>query len=207
VAPSQLGFGVPLGAEAAAHAARTFLTNLGTGQAMLKIDFSNAFSTLRSDEMLKFIHRELPALYPFIQSCYFHKSFLQFGQFTMVSDEGHYARRPTQPSVFCGTALSLINWTKSAFNCWYMDDGTISGAVEQLMKDFRVIVKEGEKFGLVVNTRKCKVITDDDDVIEKFRLVAPEITHVRTSAVMLLGAPAGSKQSIDAVLENKLQEL
>jgi len=43
LAPSQLGFGVQLGAEAAAHFARSFLTNIGKGQALLKIDFSNAF--------------------------------------------------------------------------------------------------------------------------------------------------------------------
>jgi len=52
LAPSQLGFGVPLGAEAAAHAAhaahaaRCFLTNILSNQALLKLDFSNAFNTL-----------------------------------------------------------------------------------------------------------------------------------------------------------------
>jgi division protein CdvB (Snf7/Vps24/ESCRT-III family) len=85
-----------------------------------------------------------------------------------------------------------------------MDDGTIGGTVEQLLKDFRVIVEEGKKLGLVVNTRKCEVITDDDDVVEKFKSVAPEITHVKTSSAMLLGAPVGSEQSVDEVLENKL---
>jgi len=43
--PAQLGFGIQLGAEAAAHAARSFLNNLTEGQALLKIDFINAFNT------------------------------------------------------------------------------------------------------------------------------------------------------------------
>jgi len=62
LAPSQLGFGVPLGAEAAAHAACVFLTNSGPGQALVKIDFSNALNTLHRNEMLKMVHSEIPAL-------------------------------------------------------------------------------------------------------------------------------------------------
>jgi len=34
--PAELGFGIQLGAEAAAHAARSFLNNLTEGQALLK---------------------------------------------------------------------------------------------------------------------------------------------------------------------------
>jgi hypothetical protein len=41
LAPAQLGFSIQWGAEAAAHAARSFLSNLSDGQALLKIDFSN----------------------------------------------------------------------------------------------------------------------------------------------------------------------
>jgi len=50
--PAQLGFGIQLGAGAAAHAARSFLNNLTEGQALLKIDLSNACNTLRRDHML-----------------------------------------------------------------------------------------------------------------------------------------------------------
>jgi len=60
--PNQLGFGVQQGAEAAAHAARSFLDNITTRQALLKIDFSNAFNTLRRDFMLSAILTEIPEL-------------------------------------------------------------------------------------------------------------------------------------------------
>ena len=49
LAPTQLGFGVQHGSEAAAHAARTCLQDLVPGKAILKIDFSNAFNSLRRD--------------------------------------------------------------------------------------------------------------------------------------------------------------
>mgnify|MGYP003530166697 FL=1 len=45
LAPVQLGFGIKHGIEAAVHAGRLYLQNVQRGQAMLKLDFSNAFNT------------------------------------------------------------------------------------------------------------------------------------------------------------------
>lgn len=207
LAPSQLGFGVTLGAEAAAHAARCFLANIGSGRAMLKIDFRNAFNTLRRDEMLKVVHTELPVLYPFVHSCYSGQSFLRFGQFTLLSDEGSQQGDPLGPLLFCSTVMSLVNRVRSEFNCWYMDDGTLGGDVDTLLKDFNTIVEDGRNLGLVVNTSKCEIITDDEEVVGMFKLVAPDIKHVKASAAMLLGAPIGDVQSVDEVLTVKLFEL
>ena len=207
LAPTQLGFGVPLGAEATAHAARSYLANIGRGQALLKIDFTNAFNTLRRDEMLNVIYNELPELYTYIHSCYFGETFLRFGQFTLLLDEGPQQGDPLGTLLFCSAALSLVKHMKSEFNCWYMDDGIIGGTAEQLLADFNTIVVEGRKLGLVVNVPKCELITDNNDVIEKFKSVAPDIKHVKTSAAMLLGAPIGDEQIIDEVLIAKLHEL
>ena len=207
LAPTQLGFGVPLGAEAAAHAARSFLHNCGPGQALVKIDFTNAFNTLRRVEMLKVVQHELPELYPFIHSCYFSQSFLRFGPYTILSDEGPQQGDPLGPLLFCSTAMSVVKIIKSEFNCWYMDDGTIGGTVEQLITDFNTIVAESMKLGLVVNVRKCEIITDDIHVVEKFKVVAPGIKHVKSSAATLLGAPIGGEQSVDEILTTKLFEL
>jgi hypothetical protein len=101
LAPAQLGFGIQWGAEAAAHAARSFLSNLSDGQALLKIDFSNAFNTLRREHMLAVIHEEMPELFPFIYSCYSGQSFLRFGQYTLLSDEGTQQGDPLGPLLFC----------------------------------------------------------------------------------------------------------
>ena len=79
--PSQLGFGIRQGVEAAAHAARSFLGSMTKGQALLKVDFTNAFNTLSRDEMLTVIHDALPELFPFIDSCCSGQSFLRYGQY------------------------------------------------------------------------------------------------------------------------------
>ena len=207
LAPAQLGFGIQLGAEAAVHAARSFLSNLSSGQALLKIDFTNAFNSLRRDQMLAVIREELPELFPFIDSCYAGQSFLRFGQFTLLSDEGPQQGDPLGPLLFCSTTLALVKRVKSQCNIWYMDDGTLGDEVDTLLADFRMLLEEGKKFGLVVNVAKCEVITDDDEVLQKFRDIAPDIRHVKTASALLLGAPIGGRQSVEDVLSAKLLEL
>ena len=81
--PSQLGFGIKQGAEAVAHAARSFLANISSGKALLKIDFTNAFNTPSRDTRLAVIREELPELYPFVDSCYSDQSYLRFGHYTL----------------------------------------------------------------------------------------------------------------------------
>ena len=56
----QLGFGVPRATEAAAHAARAFISGLQPGEGFLKLDFKNAFNIVRRDEMLRLVRDELP---------------------------------------------------------------------------------------------------------------------------------------------------
>jgi hypothetical protein len=70
-----------------------------------------------------------------------------------------------------------------------------------------MLIDEGEKLGLVINVAKCEIITDDDEVLQKVIAIVPGIKHINTTSAMLLGAPIGGDQSVDEVLEAKLQEL
>ena len=55
--PNQLGVGTPKGAEAAIHALRSYLENPTTiDKVLLKIDFKNAFNSIRRDKILSLIH-------------------------------------------------------------------------------------------------------------------------------------------------------
>jgi len=53
LAPRQLWIGVGDGAEAAVRATRRYMENMERGQLLVKIDFKNAFKTLRRDVVLK----------------------------------------------------------------------------------------------------------------------------------------------------------
>ena len=52
LAPQQLGYGVKKGVEAAVHATRLYLRTLGPRKAILKLDFRNAFNSIRRDKVL-----------------------------------------------------------------------------------------------------------------------------------------------------------
>ena len=58
---------------------------------------------------------------------------------------------------------------KSEFNVWYLDDGTIAGDADVLLRDFELVKREGPNIGLLLNESKCEIITDDFLVAARFR--------------------------------------
>ena len=58
--PHQLGFGIPLGAEAAVHASRLYLQDMPEGHLLLKVDFLSTFNSLRRDKMLAAVGEMAP---------------------------------------------------------------------------------------------------------------------------------------------------
>jgi Reverse transcriptase (RNA-dependent DNA polymerase) len=106
--PTQLGFGVAHDAEAVVHATIRVLANMGSGKAVVKIDFKNAFNILRHEKMLNIVHSKLPMLYPFLQNCYACHSFLHFSHFMLMSDEGTRQGNPLGPLLFCSTMMTVV---------------------------------------------------------------------------------------------------
>ena len=86
--PHLLGYGVRLGAEAAAHAARLYLSKLTANKALLKLDFTNAFNTVRRDKMLASVEQLAPSIFPFIHSVYSAPSSLFWDDRVIHSCEG-----------------------------------------------------------------------------------------------------------------------
>ena len=85
--PHQLGFGTPLGAEAAVHSARSYLHYLENDYLILKIDFKNAFNYLHRDKMFLAVREYIPELLPLVLSAYGFLSSLFHGEGTILSSE------------------------------------------------------------------------------------------------------------------------
>ena len=77
----QLGLGVKGGAEAAVHACRSYIENMPQGHVFVKIDFTNAFNTVRRDVILDAVARHLLDLLPYAASSFSE----QFGEFSVQS--------------------------------------------------------------------------------------------------------------------------
>ena len=60
LAPLQLGYG---GAEAAVHATRIYLTIMSSDHLLLKVEFTNAFNSIRRDKMLQACFQHAPKIY------------------------------------------------------------------------------------------------------------------------------------------------
>ena len=88
LAPRQLGFGIKGGAEAAVHAARMYAGDLDDNHWIVKLDFRNAFNSLRRDKMLLAVRELAPALYPFVHSSYSSPSSLFWHDSVLQSAEG-----------------------------------------------------------------------------------------------------------------------
>ena len=128
LAPRQLGYGTPHGAEAVVHAARLYLDNLQPNEVILKLDFKNAFNTIRRDKMLKSVRSLAPELAPFVYSAYREPSNLFWGEQTLMSREGVQQGDPLDPLLFCLTIHELTIQLEANLCMFYLDDGTLVGA-------------------------------------------------------------------------------
>jgi hypothetical protein len=86
--PIQLGFGVPRETEAAAHATRQYIADLHPRHGLLKLDFRNAFNTIRCEAIFDAVRQELQELYLFVHMRYNNTLLLSFGEHLLRSDEG-----------------------------------------------------------------------------------------------------------------------
>src|SRR6218665_648923 len=84
--PVQLGIAVPGGCEAAVHATRRFIRSMRPDQVLVKLDFTNAFNSLRPDIMLSAVYKTIPEIYPFALQAFSAPSVLRFGHLLLTSE-------------------------------------------------------------------------------------------------------------------------
>lgn len=108
LAPHQLGLGVPLGAEAAVHATRVYLQDMPDCHLLLKLDFRNAFNSLRQDKMLLAVCERVPQIFPLVHSAYSAPSSLFIQDKTIQSAEGIQQGDPLGPLLFSLATMDLM---------------------------------------------------------------------------------------------------
>ena len=180
--PTQLGFGTPGGCEAAVHASRRFLASAEVDKkTLLKLDYRNAFNTLRRDVLLTVVKEEFPKLFPFIWQLYSSPSSLMFGDVILQSATGVQQGDPLGPALFSLSLLSLTKSLSSPLNIWYLDDGTIGGSADDVFNDFVTIITSSSTLGLELNISKCELyipepdLSTSEDIRAKFFSVAPAL--------------------------------
>ena len=206
LAPLQTGFGVPGGVEAAVHACRVYLNHLTPEKAILKVDFENAFNSIRRDKILGAVERHIPDLLPFVHSAYSSPSNLQWDDVQVPSAEGIQQGDPIGPLLFCITIHDLVSSLQSEFNVFYLDDGTIGGTLDCLAADLRTIHEKGQELGLHINVRKSEVIAKDMSAVQGLLSNFPGLQRISPENAVLLGSPLGD-EAMSTMLKAQLQQL
>ena len=164
LAPRQLGYGVKGGAEATVHAARTYLHSSDPSNALLKLDFKNAFNSIRRDKMLEAVQRLAPQLICFVYSAYSSPSSLFSGDKVIQSAEDVQQGDPLGPLLFCPTIHQLCSKLKSELSLFFLDDDTLGGDVEMIQHDLELVEQEGAELSLRLNHLKSEVVCSIPDI-------------------------------------------
>ncbi|XP_065315298.1 uncharacterized protein LOC135924175 [Gordionus sp. m RMFG-2023] len=178
---TQLGVDVKGGCESAAHITRIFLQNNPQNKHLIKIDFYNAYNTIKRSVFLKSFINSFPCYSSYILSCYANPSILQYGEYRLSSSEGIQQNDPL------GCLLDL--------HIWYIDEGIISGSPEE-DKALEILQKDGPDIGLLLNVDKtefCQLTSQSPNCHAFKEVMAEELTH--------LGSPVGGCLAVEAFFQ------
>ena len=106
--PIQVGVGICGGAEAAVHATRRLLSNLPDNHVFVKLDFTNAFNSVRRDAILTTVAEKMPDLYRFTCDALHCNPQLIFGENIIISAEGSQQGDPLSGLQFCESIKSTL---------------------------------------------------------------------------------------------------
>ena len=209
--PLQLGVGTSKGCEIAAHSIRQYvISDKVMDKVLVKVDFKNAFNSIRRDVFLRRVLHYCPSLYPMVYQCYSKASSLFFGPTYIIKlQEGAQQGDPLGPFLFSLAIMDLTKDLDSEVNLWYLDDGTLIGSAGSVMSDYKKIKDASNSLGLEVNPGKCEIMLirpkeDENSTIAKFRELAPEIREINVDNLTMLGSPI-MVEAINGVLQSKLE--
>ena len=173
---------------------------------MVKLDFKNAFNSIRRDKMLEAVQKFTPELATFVHSAYSSPSSLFWEDEIIQSAEGVQQGDPLGPLLFCLTIHELCSHLKSELCLFYLDDGTLGGCNDIIAQDLEVVKNEGAVLGLSLNQAKSEVICKDNDTRDGVLSTLRGAKVVQPSNATLLGCSIGSVPSISASFEERIKE-
>ena len=191
--PCQLGVGVRLGCESAVHATQSFIIHSIEPKVLLKLDVSNAFSSIDRKTFIGEIASRYPSLYFLVNEAYFNSSTLFAGEHCILFS------RAIQQDDPLGSALSALTVDKiakdalSELNIWYLDDATIGGQASSVFNAATKIINDFKEIALQINSNKCELFilnhTADmySDTVKKFSSILPSVSLPPASLLVSLG--------------------
>ncbi len=186
--PFQLGVGTPLGSEAVIHSISEAISNLKDDEAILQVDFQNAFNLISRDAMFELTKTYLPKLFNLIVYLYGHRNVLRVGNSShvLLSCTGVQQGCPLAPLLFSIVLQELVKELPKelTMNLWYLDDGHLVGKTNDLLTALNIIDRKGRLLGLCLNLKKCVALGNNLDIL-------PEEIVRADEGLLVLGSPVG----------------
>jgi hypothetical protein len=201
--PIQVGVGISGGCEAAVHAVRRFTQSMPTDHVIAKLDFTNAFNSLKRSRLLAAVQAKVPEILSYCLLAYGNPSHLRFGKKIVLSCEGVQQGDPLGP-LFCLAIHPLLTTLTSKLRIGYLDDITLGGSKDSVCADITRIQAGGKDIGLELNASKCEAISQSDCShlvpLNAFVQLSPQEAN-------LLGAPLLIGPAMEAMLEGCRESL
>ncbi|XP_055337134.1 uncharacterized protein LOC129587422 [Paramacrobiotus metropolitanus] len=213
--PTQVGCGTRGGAEAAVHAARSFICEEHDGlRVLFKIDYRNAFNTVRRDVILQSVLEHFPEYYSFVLSAYGAPFVLSCSgsDEDLTSATGIQQGDPLGPLLYCLVSLLFCIHLSSKLKVFFLDDGALGGTMEEVADDLTSIIAASSAAGLELNPAKCEMLliggSAEEREVARNRLhsIAPGAIVLQPETVTFLGAPL-TDETISHLLRQKIASL
>ena len=146
------------GCEAIVHSVSQILEDMSlpsTSECTLLLDFSNAFNSISRACILEEVRAKIPTLAAWVE-CRYSSQLLHFGDYTILSSCGMQQGDPLGPLLFSLTLHSIVESIKREvpdlnIDAWYLDDGTLCGNSNNLLRALRSAEEDGPARSLFLN--------------------------------------------------------
>src|SRR6218665_2745186 len=181
------------------------LSRTKVAEAMVKLDFKNAFNSLNRDRMVLALEDIAPELTPYCRLAYAEATVVQFGKFTLLSQVGPQQGNPLGPLLFCLPVQPILQSLSFALTLGYLDDISLGGSTALVAEDVKRIECGCGLMGLQFDREKCEIITHSGDWMEHLPL--QQFIPLVQEKACLLGASLSPEEALETCLEFRCSKL
>ena len=146
--------------QAAILCVKSWLTQLGEEEILLKVDIANAYNTISRRACLEGVKKHCPDLARWAHWCLSGGSRVYYNTHVIPCTTGVQQGDPLAPALFSlglHGVIEQLSAIPALRQMWFLDDGLLRGRSQQVLPALTIMTKELAKINLHVNRQKCEI--------------------------------------------------